>query len=66
MTTPVDTVDAVLLDANLPTYTETMQALHKLALEVGLAPRVDTHVIYKTWALLDRYSAIKQRLTPWY
>jgi len=64
MTTPVEDVDAVLIEANLPTYTETMQALHKLALEVGLAPRVDTHVVYKTWALLDRFSALVQKRTP--
>lgn len=64
MTKPVETVDAVLLDANLPTYTETMKALHALALEVGFAPRVDTHVTYKAWSLLDRFSALAQKRTP--
>jgi hypothetical protein len=64
MTKPVETVDAVLLDANLPSYTETMKALHALALEVGLAPHVDTHTVYKTWALLDRFYALVQKRTP--
>jgi hypothetical protein len=41
-----------------------MNMLHMLALEVGMAPKVDTHVVYKTWALLDRYSALKQKRTP--
>lgn len=64
MTTPVETVDAVLLDANLPSYTEVMKVLHALALEVGLAPHVDTHTVYKTWALLDRFYALAQKRTP--
>jgi hypothetical protein len=64
MTTPVEDVDAVLIEANLPTYTEVMGALKKLALEVGLAPHVDTHVVYKTWVILDRFSALAQKRTP--
>lgn len=62
--TPVDTVDEVLTGETLPTYTEVMKVLHLLALEVGMAPKVDTHVIYKAWALIDRYSALKQKRTP--
>lgn len=61
MANPVDVVDAVLIDANLPTYTETMKALHALAIEVGMAPKVDTHITYKAWVLLDRFSAMKQK-----
>jgi hypothetical protein len=62
--TTVDNVDALLTSESLPTYTEVMNMLHMLALEVGMAPKVDTHVVYKTWALLDRYSALKQKRTP--
>lgn len=61
--TPVDKVDAVLTSETLPTYTEVMNMLHLLVLEVGMAPKVDTHVIYRAWSLLDRYSALKQKRT---
>lgn len=64
MADPVNIVDAVLRDSNLPTYTETMNALKALAVEVGMAPQVDTHITYKAWVLLDRFSALKQKRTP--
>lgn len=64
MTTPLEDVDAVLRKENLPTYTEVITALKNLALEVGLAPRVDTHVVYKTWSILDRVSELAQKRTP--
>ncbi|CAB5220042.1 hypothetical protein UFOVP239_37 [uncultured Caudovirales phage] len=58
---PIIDVDAMLKEVSLPTYTETMSALRALAYEVGLASHVDTHVVYKAWVLLDRFSNVKQK-----
>lgn len=47
--------DALLFDANLPTYTQAMEALIALAKAIGHA-QVDQHQVFKAWVLIDRYS----------
>lgn len=49
----VEIADAVLKDANMPTYSEAVSALRALAKEIGMAKHVDTHITYKAWVLLD-------------
>lgn len=56
--------DAVLADADTPTYSEAIRVLLALARAASEAKHIDTHTVFKAWRLLDRWSSKAQAKTP--
>lgn len=50
-------VDLLLKDENLPAYTEAINALLALTKNASELKGIDQHLIYKSWSILDRWSA---------
>jgi len=48
--------DQLLAGANLPTYSQAIEALIGLAKGINHQAHVDRHMIFKAWVLIDRYS----------
>jgi|MudIll2142460700_1097286.scaffolds.fasta_scaffold125934_2 hypothetical protein len=53
---PIQQADELLAGANLPTYSQTIEAMIGLAKGINHQAHVDRHMIFKAWVLIDRYS----------